>query len=327
MKILVSGGSGFIGSHLVTKLVQDGHEVRVLDDLSSGDVRNLDAVKHLITFKVGSVAHLPTVEYMAKGVDTIFHLATQCLMMGIDSPGLLHEVNDVGTFNICMAAKENNCKIVYIGTSEEYGNQDKFPIKENAPFRPESLYALTKCIGEQYVKFFQDTYNVRAVIIRPFNTFGPLQREDLDMERLMKGFNAYSGVITSFVKRLEKKQSPVIFGDGLQSRDFTYVTDIVDGMILLSKLEHCETVNIGYGRDLSVLDINAVLQNVWFGGTLENPEESEHLPVIFAPARQRDIRKLLPDITLAKYYGYAPKVSPEEGLCRYVDWWKQKATK
>jgi UDP-glucose 4-epimerase len=318
MKYLITGGSGFIGSHLVTKLVREGHEVRVLDDLSSGDVRNLDVVKHLITFKVGSVSHLPTVQYLSKNVDVVFHLATQCLMMGMDNPGFLHEVNDVGTFNVCLAAKENNFKIVYIGTSEEYGIQETFPIKEDAPLKPESLYALTKIVGEHYVKFFQDTYNVPAVIIRPFNTFGPLQREDLDMERLMKGFNAYSGVITSFVKRLEKKESPVIFGDGCQSRDFTYVSDIVDGMILLSKLEHCETVNIGYGRDVSVLELNSLLQNMWFKGT-------ERLPIIFAPARIRDIRRLLPDITLAKSYGYEPKVTPEEGLRKYVEWWKQKA--
>ena len=318
MQVLVTGGAGFIGSHLVVKLVREGHEVRVLDDLSSGDVRNLDAVKHLITFKVGSISHLPTVQYMTRNIDMVFHLATQCLMVGIDNPGFLHEVNDVGTFNICLTAKENNYKIVYIGTSEEYGIQKAFPIKETAPMNPQSLYALTKIMGEQYIKFFHETYNVPAVIIRPFNTFGPLQREDLDMERLMKGFNAYSGVITSFVKRLEKNESPVIFGDGTQSRDFTFVSDIVDGMVLLSKLENCETINIGFGKDISILKLNSVLQKIWFG-------ESEPLPVIFAPARIKDIRKLQADIALAKSYGYEPKVTVEEGLKKYVEWWKQKS--
>ena len=310
---LCTGGIGFIGSHLVRKLVEEGHEVSVIDDLSSGsaDVKNLSSVQDQVKVVIGSVANYELVKSLASDVDVIFHLATQCLVMGMDDPALLHQANDVGTFNICLAAKECGNKIVYIGTSEEYGNQDKFPIKEDAPLRPNSLYALTKVIGENYVKFFHETYGVPAVIIRPFNAFGPLQREDLNMERLMKGFNAYAGVITAFIKRFEKKEPPVIFGDGHQSRDFSYVTDTVDGMILLSKLKNCEVVNLGYGKDYSVLDLVDLMQDIW---------GQNHEPV-YGPLRFNDIRRLLADNSLARSYGYNPKISFEVGLKRYVSWW------
>lgn len=192
MKILVTGGAGFIGSHLVEKLVEQEHGVIVLDDLSAGNLGNLDAVKNKISFKRGSICDLELLRLFTLNVDIIFHLATHCLVKGLDKGGipLMHQVNDIGTFNICLAAKEHNCKIVYIGTSEEYGPQQEIPIKETAPMNPVSIYGFTKLVAERYVKFFHELYGVPAVIIRPFNTFGPRQRED-----------AYAGVITSFVKK------------------------------------------------------------------------------------------------------------------------------
>lgn len=316
MRYLVTGGLGFIGSHLVRQLVEMGHEVSVIDDLSSGsaNIENLGSVKDDVQITIDTITNYGRLESLASFSDVIFHLATQCLVMGIDNPAIMHEVNDVGTFNVCMAAKKHGCKIAYVGTSEEYGTQYKFPIKETAKMRPQSLYALTKVIGEQYVKFFYNTYGVPAVLLRPFNIFGPLQREDLDMERMMKGFNAYAGVITAFIKRWEQGKPPVIFGDGHQSRDFTYVTDAVDGIILLaSKLEDCEVVNLGTGRDYSVLEIAKLMGKIW--GRDYEPQ--------FAPPRFNDIRRLLPDISLAKSMGYSPQVDFETGLRRYVDWYNR----
>ena len=311
MKVLVTGGAGFIGSQLVRKLVEQNHEVTVIDDLSSGDIHNLDAVEKAIEFHLGTICDLSLVQRLTVKTDIIFHLATQCLVVGMDNPPHLHAVNDVGTFNVCYAAKENHCKVVYIGTSEEYGPQKIFPIREDAPFNPQSLYALTKILGEQYVKYFYRMYNVPAVIIRPFNTYGPLQREDLDMERLLKGFNAYAGVITSFIKRLETNQPPIIFGDGQQRRDFTYVTDIIDGFLLLSRLENCEIVNLGSGKDVSILELANLLVKLW----------GVDVDFTYAAPRPNDIRVLLADISLARTYGYEPKVSFQEGLQKYVEWY------
>lgn len=314
MKCLVTGGLGFIGSHLVRKLVEDGNEVSVIDDLSSGAASksNLGSYEKDVDISIDTVANYRQVDTLTEGVDTIFHLATQCLVKGMDDPMIMHQTNDVGTFNVCMAAREHKNKIVYVGTSEEYGVQHKFPISESAPLRPNSLYALTKVIGENYVKFFHDTYNVSCVVIRPFNTFGPLQREDLDMARLMMGYNAYAGVITSFIKKWEKGEAPMIFGDGLQSRDFTYVTDTVDGIILLSQLESCEYVNLGSGEDHSILELVKMMGDLW----------NKSYDPVFCPPRFNDIKRLLADNSLAKSYGYSPRVSFKEGLKRYVDWYR-----
>ena len=314
MKYLVTGGIGFIGSHLVRQLVVDGHDVSVIDDMSSGaaDPKNLGDLQDEVNIVIDTITNYPVLKRMASDVDVIFHLATQCLVLGMDDPPKLHQANDVGTFNVCMAAKECNNKIVYVGTSEEYGDQDIFPIKEDAPFRPNSLYALTKVIGESYIRFFHETYEVPAVIIRPFNTFGPLQREDLNEERLMAGFNAYAGVITAFIKRFEKNLPPVIFGTGEQSRDFTYVSDTVDGLVLLSKLKDCEVVNLGYGVDYSVLELVDLMNEIW---------GDHHIPEFGMP-RFNDIKRLLADISLAKSYGYEPKISFKEGLKKYVEWYQ-----
>ena len=317
MRFLLTGGAGFIGSHLAISLVKKGHEVTVLDDLSSGSMENLESVKDAVKIEVGSVSSLKTVRKMAREADVIYHLATQCLIMGMDNPAYLQATNDVGTFNVCQAAKEYGCKLNYIGTSEQYGIQEKFPIREDAPLRPRSLYALTKVLGESYVKYFHEVHKVPAVIIRPFNCYGPLQREDLDMERLMRGFNAYAGVITSFIKRLEKGEPPVIFGNGLQSRDFTYVSDIVDGFVLLGELGDCETVNLGSGRAVSILELAGMMVDAW--GADEKLKN-----VVFKDCRPNDIRALLADIQLARSYGYSPKVPFEDGLKRYVEWYKEK---
>jgi len=302
MKILVVGGAGFIGSHLVDKLVERGHDVIVLDDLSAGKLSNLDAVKDQISFKQGSVCDLELMRLLTKDVDVIYHLATQCLVKGLGNPYLMHQVNDIGTFNVCLTAKENNCKIIYIGTSEEYGPQETFPIKETALLNPVSIYGITKVVGELYVRFFNKIYDVPAVIIRPFNTFGPRQRED-----------AYAGVITSFVKRLTNNLAPIIFGDGLQTRDFTYVSDIVEGIVLLSKLENGEVVNLGSETETSVLDIATALNHIL----------RENMPIspVFDAPRINDVRQLRADITIAKNYGYKPKVKFEVGLKIYVKWY------
>jgi UDP-glucose 4-epimerase len=315
MKVLVTGGAGFIGSHLVEKLVERGDTVTVLDDFSAGKIENLKKIMYKINIVYGSVCDSKLVFELVSKTDFIFHLATQCLVKGLEDPQLEHDINTNGTFNICSAAKHYHTKhfqkkIVYVGTSEEYGPQQTFPIKEDAPTNPVSIYGLTKLIAEQYVRFFNKIYDVPAVIIRPFNTFGPRQRED-----------AYAGVITSFLKRLINHNDPLIFGDGLQKRDFTYVTDIVNGILLLSNLENGEIINIGSGKETSILDLANTMIKTYVDSLRKNMPPYGFQPIFDTP-RPNDLKRLCADISLAKSYGYKPTVSLEEGLKKYVEWYK-----
>ena len=252
----------------------------------------------------GDVRKLETVEVLASKTDVIFHLATRCLVQGLEDPKTMHEVNDIGTYNVCLAAKKYGCKIVNIGTSEEYGNQTEFPIKETALMKPVSIYGLTKLVAERYVEFFHRIYGVPAVMIRPFNTYGSRHRED-----------GYAAVITVFMKQLRKGISLTIHGDGLQTRELTYISDIVDGIILLSKLSDGEVVNVGSGEEISIIKLAGLVAKAWKG---EKPLFT------FTDPRPHDIKRFYCDITKARSYGYNPKISLEEGLRMYVAWYKKR---
>lgn len=294
-----------MGSHLVERLVEMGDEVTVLDDFSAGKLSNLEAVKCKIV--EGSVCNLPLVRNLTAKTDVTFHLATRCLVQGLEDPKIMHQVNDIGTYNVCLASKEYNTKIVYINSSEAYGIQNDFPIKETAPMNPVSIYGLTKHIGELYVNFFHKTYGTPVVSIRPFNFFGPRHRED-----------SYAAVITNFIKRIEANERPIIYGNGLQTRDFSYVSDVVDGILLLSKLENGEIINLGGGGEVSILELANLVVQAW---TENDDLEAE---VIFEEARPNDIRRLCPDISLAESYGYKPKIPLKTGLAKYISWYRRK---
>src|SRR4030042_1189572 len=197
MKVLCTGGAGFLGSNLVQTLVQRGDQVTVLDDFSAGKLSNLESVIDRVNVVRGSVTDLELLRKLTSETDIIFHLAVQCLMVCNENPILAHEVNDKGTFNVCQAAKEKNNKLIYISSSEIYGTSQYSPMDEKHPTNPQSIYGLTKLVGEQYVQLFNKIYGVPAVIIRPFNAYGPNHRED-----------NYAAVITAFIKRLEHEDPP-----------------------------------------------------------------------------------------------------------------------
>jgi len=276
-----------------------------LDNLSAGNLSNLESVWSKIRFYDKNVEDYKAVDEAVEGQDVIFHLATQCLVKGNEEPILIHQANDVGTYNVCVAAKESGCKIVYIGTSEMYGQQKLVPIDEEATLNPMSLYGLTKGVGEQYVRFFNKVYDVPAVCVRPFNTFGPRQRED-----------GYAGVVTSFLKCVKQNKPLLIHGDGKQTRDFSYVSDIVDGILLLSKLDGGEVVNLGSEKDVSIHELANIVVRSWI------ETEDFDAEIVFDEPRINDLRKLRADISLAKSYGYSPKVSLQEGMKKYAAWYK-----
>jgi len=300
MKVLCTGGAGFIASNLVQTLVKRGNQVTVLDDFSAGKLSNLESVIDRVNVVRGSVTDLELLRKLTSETDIIFHLAVQCLMVCNENPILAHEVNDKGTFNVCQVAKEENNKLIYISSSEIYGTCQYSPMDEKHPTNPQSIYGLTKLVGEQYVQLFNKIYGVPAVIIRPFNVYGKFHRED-----------NYAAVITAFIKQLEHGEPPIVEGTGEQSRDFTYVSDTVNGIILLSNLSHGEIVNIGNGKSTTIKDLATALMNIYGMDTSR---------LRYAPARPNDVLKLEADCSLAYTHGYKPKISLEEGLRLYVDW-------
>jgi len=326
MKSLITGGAGFIGSNLVKVLVERGDEVTVLDNFSVGRLNHLTDYLDNIKVVKGSVCDIDLMRKLISGTDTVFHLAVECLMR-CNSDIRAHEVNVGGTFNACLAAQESHAKMVYVSSSEVYGTCKIAPMTENHPLEPQSIYGLSKLIGEEYVTHFNKYYGLPAVIIRPFNTYGPNHRDD-----------AYSAVITAFIRRLEKGESLIIEGTGDQSRDFTYVSDTAEGIAELSKLEHGEIVNIGSGNAISINDLASTLKKIY---SMENCEKVKYYRFrnpqdiasslkkiygkedVFINPRPNDVFKLEADISLAKAHGYKPRVSMEEGLRKYMVWWRK----
>jgi len=300
MKVLVTGGAGFIGSNLVKALVDRGDEVTVLDDFSVGRMEYLENINpNRLEVISGSVCDLELMRKLISNTNTVFHLAVQCLVACNEKPILAQEVNVGGTFNVCLAAHETHAKVVYISSSEIYGTCRISPMAENHPIEPQSIYGLSKLMSEQYVRSFHKYHNLPAVIIRPFNAYGPNHRND-----------QYAAVITSFINRLEKGEPLIIEGTGEQSRDFTYVSDTVDGILILSTLENAETINVGNGYATTIKELATTLFKIY------GMEEK----YIYKPERINNVFKLESDIKLANSYGYKPKVSLEEGLRKYIAW-------
>lgn len=311
MKCLVTGGAGFIGSHVVKALVERGDRVTVVDDFSVGRMEHLTSLINIDGIDVtnGSVCDIDLMRKLISNNDVVFHLAVQCLVKCNEKPLLAQEVNALGTFNVCLAAYEANksrqsrIKVVYVSSSEVYGTARFVPMNESHPTEPQSIYGLSKLIGELYVKQFNRYYGVPAVIIRPFNAYGPNHRID-----------QYAAVITNFIHRLEKGQPPIIEGTGMQSRDFTYVTDTAEGIVLMSEhFDHGEVINIGSGKSTPIKTLATTMMDIY----------NIHKDPIFIDPRPNDVFKLEADTILARDYGYQPKVNLEDGLTKYINWWKQ----
>lgn len=305
MKSLVTGGAGFIGSNLVKELVKQGDEVTVLDDFSIGKIENLSECIDDIEIIEGDVCDEGLIQKTVPKNDRAFHLVAQCLMVCNSDPTIATDVNLGGTFNLCYAACKSHKKLIYISSSEVYGSCQISPMSESHPTEPQSIYGLSKLMSEQYVRFFNKYYGLRSVIIRPFNTYGPNHRND-----------QYAAVITAFIKRLEAGEPLIIEGDGTQSRDFTYVSDTVDGILLLSSLENGEIVNVGNGYATTINDLASTLLKIY------GKEENKN--IVFTKPRINNVHKLESDIKRANSYGYKPKVSLEEGLIKYISWIKKE---
>lgn len=300
---LVTGGAGFIGSHLVEKLLTLGLRVRVLDDLSTGQARNLAAVEKQIEFVQGSVTDPAAVNKAVAGCRVIYHLAAlPSVDRSIQEPMLSHAIAATGTLNVLDAArKEPQCRVVYAGSSSAYGDQPGDARLETDALLPLSPYAAAKLAGEMYCLSFHHVYKLETVRLRFFNVFGPRQDPK----------SPYSGVIALFIEAMRSGKRPTIFGDGLQSRDFIYVSDVVAALIRAAEVKSAagNVYNIGNGASRTILDLVAALNAVL--GTQIKP--------IHAPPRAGDVRHSRADISRARQdLGFSPEVSFEEGLRRTV---------
>ncbi len=289
-KVLVVGGAGFIGSHLVAELVKQDYDVHVLDNLSGGKREKVDSKA---TLHVLDICQLEAIKPVFVGVDTVFHLAAlPRVPYSIEHPVETNEVNVSGTVNVLVAAKDAGVRrVVYSASSSAYGDQDTLPLVENMEARPKSPYGLQKYIGEMYAKVFNEVYGLGTVCLRYFNVYGPGYSAD----------SPYSLVIGKFLEQRKRGEAMTIMGDGLQTRDFTHVRDVVEANLLAmtsDKVGNGEVMNIGAGNNQSIKVIAEMI-----GGPIE------YLPARLEP---KDTRA---DNNKAKeLIGWSPKVSIEEGI-------------
>jgi UDP-glucose 4-epimerase len=299
-RVLVTGGAGFIGSHLVDRLVDEAYDVRVIDNLYSGKLENIE--RHIKSGKVdfvkGDIRDASLVKKSLIGVDAVFHLAAIISVpFSVSNPELTFDVNLVGTLNLLNACSEKNVgKFVFVSSCAVFGDTKILPVNENASTNPISPYAESKLLAERDCLSFQQKGLLQSVVLRFFNVYGPRQ-----------GMNDYSGVITRFINRAKEGQPLTIYGDGSQTRDFVNVNDIVQALLACIKSSGAngEVFNIGSGKPTSVTELaKTVLE---FTG--------QDLEIRYELARAGDIKDSYADISKAKrLLGYEPKVTLRDGL-------------
>jgi UDP-glucose 4-epimerase len=312
MRYLVTGGAGFIGSNIVDELVRRNHEVVVLDDLSAGNESNLSSVRNKIDLRIGSITDLATVQSAVKGVDYLIHLAARTSVpRSVKDPLETNFVNVDGTLNVLVAARDARVRrFVYAASSSAYGETTTLPKTESMQPEPISPYGVAKYVGELYARAFGRTYGLENVSIRYFNVFGP--RQDPTSQ--------YSGVLSRFMLAIIQSESPVIYGDGEQSRDFTYIDNIVDETLRACDAKDASGKVFNGGTGVRIT-LNQVIKR------LEEITDKKIQPK-YDPPRAGDIRDSQADISLArKILGYQPLVQFEEGLRRTWAWYYQAYTK
>jgi UDP-glucose 4-epimerase len=301
MKCLVSGGGGFIGSHLVDALVARNHEVRVLDNFCTGNPQNLISVRNHSEIIEEDLLDFAAVRRAVRGVDWVFHQAAlPSVSRSVADPQGTHHASATATLHLLHAAREAGVRrFIYAGSSSAYGNSARLPKRESDPVQPLSPYAAAKLAGEHYCEAFTSTYGLETVRLRYFNVFGPRQDPD----------SPYSAVIPAFISAMLRGESPSIFGDGSQSRDFTYVENVIQGNLLAAQAPNVagRVFNIACGLRTSLLDLVAALNSLL--GTEIQP--------LHLPPRPGDVLHSQADISRAREdLGYQPTVDLNEGLLR-----------
>ncbi len=305
--VLVTGGAGFIGSHLTTRLVELGHAVRVMDDFSTGHRRNLDLIANKIEILPCDFRYEEECLRACMDVEFVFHQgAIPSVPKSVDNPQASHDANVNGTFNLLGAAVHHKVKrFIYAASSSAYGNSDVSPKHEGIKPAPLSPYAVQKLTGEHYCRAFTECYGLETISLRYFNVFGP--RQDPKSQ--------YAAAIPAFVTSMLHGEPPIVYGDGEQTRDFTYIDNVVHGNLLAMKAANTqgESVNVACGGQLSVNRVIAEINRLL--GTRVKP--------LYVPHRAGDVMHSCADIRLAgRLLGFTPTVSFEQGLRLAIDYYR-----
>jgi len=308
MKYLVTGGAGFIGSNIVKELVRRGHQVRVLDNFSTGNRQNLESIEDRLEIIEGDLRSYHIVMEAVDGMDFVLHQAAlPSVPRSIRDPLTTNEVNVTGTLNLLHASVDAKVeRTVFASSSSIYGDNPTLPKKEDMIPNPLSPYAVSKLAGEKYFSVFAKVYKLHTVALRYFNVFGPSQNPD----------SQYSAVIPKFIKAILNNQQPTIYGDGQQSRDFTYVQNVIEANILATEAD-CPP---GIAMNCAVhqrIDLNQLVQMI-------NENLGKNIKPNYADPRPGDVKHSFADISLIQEtLGYQPQVYFEEGLAKTIDWYKK----
>ena len=308
---VVTGGAGFIGSHIAERLLKDGHTVRIVDNLITGKQANLELLNGKVEFHHVSITDLAALRPIFEGVDTVFHhAALASVPLSVENPLLSHEHNATGTLNVLVAARDAGVRrVVYAASSAAYGNNESEQQVETATPKPLSPYGVSKLAGEYYCQSFAQVYKLETVCLRYFNIFGARQVPD----------SPYSGVMAKFILLMMRGECPIIFGDGEQGRDFTHISNVVEANLLALTAPAASAAgrvfNIACGQRHTLNETYHLLASLL--GFKHPPK--------YGPEREGDVRDSLADISAASdALGYVPRTNFEEGLRRTVAWYRDE---
>lgn len=307
-RIIVTGGAGFIGSHVVDQLVAADNEVTIIDDFSIGKWENIDhhRTDNRVHIQRADVRDLDAMVRLAKDVDVVFHLACACVRASLNDPMSSHDINATGALNMCQASLENGVKrFVYTSSAEVYGSALYVPMDEGHPLNPTNAYGASKAAGEFYALAYWRSYGLPSVVVRLFNVYGPREHSE----------GTRAEVIPKFVMRAMAGLQPVIFGTGQQTRDFTWVEDIVRGIIMAAECDELvgDCVHLARGQEVSI----AAVCNL----VLEKLGHRDLKPLYLEDGRPGDIKRMHADISKAeRLLGFSPTVDIDLGIERYIQW-------